>query len=251
MKLSLKLKLKNFAKKISNRRSLRNHQSHQKRRWLIGLCMIMAILVSFNLLFSCPKPIAGLFPPQPGEPTKTLYIVRQAWHTGLAWSQQDLPQMGPEAWRDAPYIEIGWGDRRFYYDSDFSVNSVLQAIFIPTTSVMHVVGFAEPPKEFFHYTDVWELELSERGFKNLFKFVQQTYAGFDGGAGVTGRSPLAGKSLYGVGNYYEALPSYSFWQTCNGWTAQALLQAGVPICPKRTLLVRDVVAQLRRFFVPN
>jgi uncharacterized protein (TIGR02117 family) len=222
-----------------------------KRKWLKGLSLILLILIGFNLLFPCPKPIAGLFPPQPGEPTRTLYIVRQAWHTGLSWSQTGLPAMGPEQWRNAPYVEIGWGDRRFYYHSDFSIPSVLQAVLMPTPSVMHVVGFAEPPKKYFHYTDVWELELSEQGFQNLFEFVRQTYKMVDRGNGVEERSPLPGKSLYGVGNYYEALPNYGFWRTCNGWTAQALLRAGVPICPRRTLLVRDVISQLNKFFAKS
>jgi uncharacterized protein (TIGR02117 family) len=215
----------------------------QRKRAIIALCLgLVSILAAIFLPF-CPTTPTGLFPPQAGTPTHAVYIIQHDWHTGLAWSQKGLVPIGPEGWRNAPYVEVGWGDRDFYYAGDRSIITMFKAFFLPTPSAMHVVGFGESPEAYFKKDkSVWRLDLSEPGFLSLIGYVGETFSKNAKGDRLP---PLPGSGQYGVSNFYAAVPQYGFWLTCNAWTANALNAAGVSACPSRVLLPFHLIDRLR------
>ncbi|WP_271253555.1 DUF2459 domain-containing protein [Pseudanabaena sp. Chao 1811] len=206
---------------------------------LLGVLLGIAVAIASYFLY-CPSPVAGLFPPPPNTKTRTIYFVQHDWHSGLAWAQQDKENFGAEAWKDAPFVEVGWGDRQFYFAGDQSIPSMLRAVFIPSDSVMHVASFVESPEQFFKFP-VFKIELSEVGFQNLFAYVKQTFAVNETGD----RLAAIGKGQYGVSNFYAAVPRYFSLFNCNTWAAEALRQAGVSICPNRALLAKNLAEQLK------
>lgn len=214
----------------------------RKRKCAIALCLgLVSILAAIFLPF-CPTPPLGLFPPQAGKPTRSVYIIQHDWHTGLAWSQRGLVPIGPEKWRDAPYVEVGWGDRDFYYAGDRSIITMFKAFFLPTPSAIHVVGLGESPETYFKDKSIWRLDLSEPGFLSLILYVDDTFSKNAKGDRLP---PLPGSGQYGIGNFYAAVPQYGFWLTCNAWTANALNAAGVSACPSRILLPFHLIDRIR------
>jgi len=206
---------------------------------LLGVLLGIAVAIASYFLY-CPSPVAGLFPPNPNTKTRTIYFVQHDWHSGLAWAQRDKENFGAEAWKDAPFVEVGWGDRQFYFAGDQSIPSMLRAVFIPSDSVMHVASFVESPEQFFKFP-VFKIELSEVGFHNLFTYVKQTFSVNETGD----RLAAIGKGQYGVSNFYAAVPRYFSLFNCNTWAAEALRQAGVSICPNRALLAKNLAEQLK------
>jgi hypothetical protein len=77
----------------------------------------------------------------------TLHVVNHGWHSGLVIRRGDIPEgLWPEH-RQAPpgeYLEIGWGERRFYQTRDPSLLQALTAALWPSPSVLHLVGFNGP-----------------------------------------------------------------------------------------------------------
>ncbi len=215
-----------------------------RRKWVIAICLGLLSIVAAIFLTPCPQPQSGLFPPRPGTPTRAVYVIQHDWHTGLAWSQQGQIPLGPEAWRQAPYIEVGWGDRDFYYAGDKSIPAMFRAFFLPTPSVLHVVGFSDPPAQYFKQSQILQLDLSRPGFSSFFNYIQATFSRDLKGDRLP---PLPGSGQYGVSNFYAAVPQYGFWLTCNAWTAKALNAAGVPACPSRILLPPHLIDQVRNF----
>ncbi len=205
---------------------------------LLGVLLGIAVAIASYFLY-CPSPVAGLFPPL-NTKTRTIYFVQHDWHSGLAWAQRDQENFGAEAWKDAPFVEVGWGDRQFYFAGDQSIPSMLRAVFIPSDSVMHVVSFVEPPEQFFKFP-VLKIELSELGFQNLLTYVKQTFAVNETGD----RLAAIGKGQYGVSNFYAAVPRYFSLFNCNTWAAEALRQAGVSTCPNRALFAKNLGDQLK------
>ena len=203
---------------------------------LLGICVAIA-----SYFLYCPSPTEGLFPPTPNTKTRTIYYVQHDWHSGLAWSQQGLEAFGVESWQDAPYIEVGWGDRQFYFAGDKSILSILRAAFIPSPSVIHVVSLAESPEKFFQFP-VIKIELSEAGFQNLFAYVKATFQQNEKGD----RLPAIGKGQYGVSNFYAAVPKYFSAFNCNTWAAEALRTAGISVCPNRAVLAKNLSDQLQQ-----
>ena len=202
---------------------------------LLGICVAIA-----SYFLYCPSPTVGLFPPIPNAKTRTIYFVQHDWHSGLAWKQQGSEAFGVESWQDAPYVEVGWGDRQFYFAGDKSILSILRAAFIPSPSVIHMTSLGEPPDKFFQ-RPVIKIELSEVGFQNLFAYVKATFQQDEKGD----RLPEIGKGQYGVSSFYEAAPKYFSAFNCNTWAAEALRKAGISVCSNRAILAKNLADQLQ------
>lgn len=182
----------------------------------------------------------GLFPPTPNAKTRTIYLVQHDWHSGLAWAQRSSENFGVKEWKDAPYVEVGWGDRQFYFAGDKSIISLIRAAFVPSESAIHVVSFAEPPEKFFQFP-VFKIEVSELGFQNLFAYVKNTFAQDENGD----RLPAIGNGQYGTSSFYAAVPKYFSAFNCNTWAAEALRKAGISVCPNRAFFAKDLAEQIQ------
>ncbi|MBD2187508.1 DUF2459 domain-containing protein [Pseudanabaena mucicola] len=213
-----------------------------RKHWLIiifGIFLGLAMAIASYFLY-CPNQILVLDPSsKSNSKNRVVYFVQHDWHSGLAWQQQQGEKFGAEAWKDAPYVEVGWGDRQFYYANDQSILSMLRAVFIPSDSVIHVASLAVSPAQFFQ-VPVLPMTLSEVGFQNLFNYVKNTFA-VDGNGD---RLAAIGQGQYVISNFYAAVPRYFGLFNCNTWAAEALRQAGVAVCPNRALMAKDLGKQL-------
>ena len=129
-----------------------------------------AILSMSLLLVACASPPPGLFPPEPGEPATSIYLVSHGWHAGIVVRRADIP---PGIWpqhRDIPdseYLEVGWGDKDYYMTPQPGLWITLKAGLLPSASVLHVVGFDGPVTRYFSRSEVIRIDLSRAGFERL------------------------------------------------------------------------------------
>jgi len=205
---------------------------------------LLAIAVSLSA-GGCIRPVKGLFPPPPLEPTVPVHVVSHGWHTGLVIDRADVP---PDLWPEqhdfaqSRHLEIGWGDEGFYRAQEITPGLALRAMFLPTPSVMHVVGFDEPVEGYFQQSKIYRVELGEPAFRQLCRFVADTYDHDSGGQAI----PL-GPGIYGNSRFYRAKGNYYFPKTCNIWTARALRTAGCPIDTWTTVSAGRVIDQVDDF----
>lgn len=139
------------------------------------------------------------------------------------------------------YVEVGWGDEGFYRARKITPAITLRAIFLPTPGVLHVVGFSGPVDEYFPASEVLPVELSEDGFRELCRFIHDTYQRDEHGEAVR-----LGTGIYGDSAFYRSKGKYYFPNTCNVWTARAVRRAGVPIRPAGSITAGGVLRQARR-----
>jgi len=119
----------------------------------------------------------------------------------------------------------------------------MKALFWPTASVLHVAGFDWPVEQYFRGYDIFEIELSDSGFRNLCAFMNRAYARDQQGQII----PL-GEGLYGKNSrFYKATGKYFMTKTCNNWAAIALRQAGCPITPFYACTAANLRHQLNKF----
>lgn len=162
-----------------------------------------------------------------GTASVVIYLVAHEEHTGIAVPRAKIPaELWPES-RDFPradFLEVGWGDRDYYQGRDQGVGGTLSAAFVPTPSVLHVVGVRGPPARYFRASEVVELTLSREGFERLIRYVHDAYE-------RAGAAPVAsvGPGLYGDSRFYPGRESFHIFRTCNVWTARGLRAAGLPI----------------------
>jgi uncharacterized protein (TIGR02117 family) len=204
----------------------------------------LAFLALAALGPGCAGPIQGLYPPRPGEPAVSVYVLSHGWHTGIAVRRADVPAgLWPEHrdFEGSEFIEVGWGDRDFYQAPEGTSGLALRAAVWSRSSVLHVVGFNGAVRRAFPASDVVELGVSARGLERLSAFIADAYSR-DG----AGRAMPLGPGQAPVSRFYLARETYYLWRTCNTWTARALRAAGVPITPLYAITAGNVMYQVRR-----
>lgn len=202
----------------------------------------LAILVL--LLAACAGPIKGLYPPEPGEPTRQIHVINLGWHTDIALRRADISKNSwPEIqdFPDVDYLEVGWGDWDFYQAPKTRSGLALKAALLPTRSVLHVVGFNTSVQNYFPNSGIIEITLSEEGFERLSRFIAQSYAGEN-----TDTTAPLGPGHYPNSRFYPARGTFHLFNNCNTWVARALRSAGCPITPIYAITAGNVMYQARR-----
>jgi uncharacterized protein (TIGR02117 family) len=205
-----------------------------------GSVLTVAVLISV-LLVACTAPPKGLFPPEPSQPYKTIYLVSHGWHAGIVVRRTDIPfGVWPQHndFPQAQYLEVGWGDKDYYMTPQPHMGITLKAGLLPTASVLHIVGFNGSVTRNFPHSEVIKIDLSTTGFARLCTYLANSYA-----EDAAGHSQPLGPSLYGDGRFYRSRETYHAFNTCNVWTARALRAAGCPITPAFTLTVDTLMVR--------
>jgi uncharacterized protein (TIGR02117 family) len=125
----------------------------------------------------------------------------------------------------ARYIAVGWGSRGFYVETptwaDLKVATLLQALFTPSESVLHVeyLGEVTPGPA------IQEILVTREQYRELASFVESTIGETD----KNGAAVLATEISYGdYDRFYLSRGRYHMFNTCNQWTGRGLARAGVP-----------------------
>ena len=150
----------------------------------------------------------------PCEPTRTLYVVSHGWHSGIVVERGDLvsrlPMLGIGK---EGYVEVGWGEERFYQARETTLGMKLRATLWPNASVLQVVPFVGPPSRYFVSSTVAEVRTDDAGYAAALEFIAATF-----------KPDLqrVGPSLYGEGWFYRAEGSFHLFNNCNTWVGSVL-----------------------------
>lgn len=200
------------------------------------------ILVAVAWLFGQSDP-ARAQEPVPEDTSAHVYIVSHGWHVGVAIPREQLePGQWPEVeeFPDANYLEVGWGDAGYYPHPDPGLWRAIRAALWPTPSVLHVVGFREPVREFFPWSEIIRINVSPAGLDSLVAYIRSFYARDE-----QGETETVAPSLYGKGLFYRAEGSYHLFNNSNTWAARALRAAGKRVSVCRSLTSGGVLRQAR------
>jgi len=166
-------------------------------------------------------------------------------HTGISLPASKLNESIPalsKRFGDVRYYEIGWGDAGFYQAKKITSRLSFRAIFWPTETVMHVVGFNEEPASLFPYSQTHELLVTDQSLEGMIQFIASSFERDSEGEVISKRH-----GIYGESQFYEAEGSYFLFNTCNKWTAKALrsggLDIGVPFKITSGAVMRDLKKQ--------
>lgn len=121
------------------------------------------------------------------------------------------------------YISMGWGDKGFFLETptwgDLKASTAIEAIFLPSSTAMHVQYFNHAPAE----SEQCYLErISGSRYKSLVLYIQGSFL-LDHNKAIH----IPGGSYWGTDQFYEAKGDYHLFNTCNSWTNGALKMAGI------------------------
>ena len=205
---------------------------------LRSICLFLAGIA----LGACASPAPNPVETQDAGPRIAVYLVAHDKHSGIAVRRADIPAgLWPEI-RDFPkadYLEVGWGDRDYYYGRNQSLWDALRAAFGSNNpSVLHVVGVRGTLTENFPVSEIIEVRVSRDGFDRLVRYIHDAYD--RAGAPV---AAALGPGLYGDSRFYPGRETFSLQRTCNVWTARGLRDAGLPI--EDSITMEGLMAQAR------
>lgn len=201
------------------------------------------ILIAVALTSGCTVQSNALFPPKNDEPTKIIYLVNHGWHAGIILKCIDIPDNGwPKlpAFAGVEYLEIGWGDKDYYTTPEPGLSVAVKAALLPTSSVLHLVGFHGSPANYFPHSEIIRIELSSTGFDHMILHISKSFTRDEAGQVI----PLE-SGRYGKSRFYASDEIYHLCKTCNTWTAGTLQAAGCPV--GSSLTVNGLVSQARGF----
>lgn len=203
-----------------------------------------SVLLFFLLLSSCktlPRAIRSDSATS-GVRESRIYVASHGWHTGIILEPENLNHLMPslaKRFPDCDYYELGWGDAGFYQAEKITVKITLNAVFLPSETVVHVVGFKGDPADVFPNSEIRDVSLSGEGMRSLSAFVQSSFACDD-----TGKLKMLGSGLYGDSQFYEGQGRYHLFNGCNKWTAKALCSGGLEIDPRFKLSAASVMNEM-------
>ena len=179
------------------------------------------------------------------------YVCGHGWHTGIvvpraaaatsgAWpagvAEQDFAACG--------WLELGWGDRKFYMAKHPGVALAVGAALVPGQSVLHVVGLRGSPARAYRQGALVRVPCTDAELGALNRTLGATFA-----RDAAGQAPSLGPGLYGFkSGFYAARGRYWIGNTCNSWTLRMVRAGGLPtrVGPRGTLQAGAVLAQTRR-----
>lgn len=197
------------------------------------------------LLAGCAANDSCYEPATSAQSLHSIYVVKRAWHTGVAVAAADWPNRQWPVLADFPdstYLEFGWGDARFYQAEQETFWLGVRAAFFSTSSAIHVIGFQQPTPQALQADEVIEVRLSAEGLRQLTESIEQEFAQAE---------PVpAGVSLNVTprpNEFYSARRRFFFPRMCNWWTAKRLNEAGCPVAAWSVISANRVIREARGF----
>jgi len=173
-----------------------------------------------------------------------IYVVRQGLHTGFivpsSTIQSRLPQLS-DRFSNTPYIEFGWGDKRYYQAEEITSGLTMRAIFWPTESVVKAVAIPQRPDIHFAENELETLCLDSEHYSLLIGFIEQSFYQDDSGNIIESKDG-AEEDI----QFYKGEGHYYLMNTCNNWTARGLKSAGLDISPAFKQTAGSVMGFLSR-----
>ncbi|GHB69000.1 membrane protein [Psychrosphaera saromensis] len=195
-------------------------------RYLTALFVIVFLSVVISTCSTEPNVIES---PEAysGLGDNQVYVVSHGWHTSLIVptinATAELPELAVRFPRSS-YIEFGWGDKGFYQAKEITAGLALQAMLMPTDSVVHVVGINKEVAKFFPESDIELLLLTDDEIALLMQFISASFARDSQDSLISTQL-----GLYGDSQFYQGVGNYYLMNTCNKWTAKGLKSFGMDI----------------------
>lgn len=201
------------------------------------LVAVVGVSVGCGSASDVPRPAA------PGDSASVIYVVEHGWHAGIVVGSDAASAAQWPVAADFPaarYLEVGWGEARYYPADDPGLGAMLRAGLWPTASVLHVAAFQRPPSEVFPRREIIRIAVSDEGRSALMTWIIGMHA-----RDSTGQVIPAGPGLYSRSRFYKAKPRYHAFSNCNTWAAKALREVGCTMAPSRALTVGALMRQAR------
>lgn len=175
-----------------------------------------------------------------------IYLVKVNWHTGLMipvndFTKKILPVLS--YFDGFKYVDIGWGDAEFYQSPGFNICLAVNAILVPTPTVIRIDGYKFPIERVIEWREfAIQFVLTKERFLRMADFINQSFK-YDDYKEVIISLRDKEKPII----FFKSVHYYFFMRTCNTWAAEAIQSTGVEIDTFGLVTAGQLYSKLSRF----
>lgn len=195
---------------------------------LAALLLVLALYTAAALLLGALPRNSGFVETHDGVPvyvrTNGVHaeLILPTRHATIDWSSEFPVRHMKSLAAPTEWISFGWGDRGFMLTTptwaDLRPGTALVALTGLGEGVMHV-EYVETPQAY----KARRVKLSPEEYARLVAAIRESFVRDADGAVRQVDAP----GYFNYDAFYEAVPRYTFWYTCNEWTRRMLAAAGV------------------------
>jgi uncharacterized protein (TIGR02117 family) len=149
-------------------------------------------------------------------------IVVPTQAAGVDWSVDHPPQHFRRVAAPLPWVAFGWGDRDFYLSTPTWRELRFRTAFVALSGLgqgaMHVEYLARPEA----YASQ-RVRVSAAQYDKLVAYLRGSFRRDEQGRPIRIDAP----GYFDTDAFYEAIPVYIFWFTCNDWVRRGLIESGL------------------------
>lgn len=176
----------------------------------------------------------------------SIYLVKANWHTGLMipvndFTKKILPVLS--YFEGFEYVDIGWGDAEFYQSPGFNICLAVNAILVPTPSVIRIDGYKFPIERVIEWREfAIQFILTKEMFLRMADFINQSFKYDDYKEVIISLRDKERPIIF-----FKSVHYYFFMRTCNTWAAEAIQSTGVEIDTFGLVTAGQLYSKLGRF----
>jgi uncharacterized protein (TIGR02117 family) len=195
----------------------------------IGILLSLIIIYFFAAVVGMLIPVIPDTPPIENE--VEIFVHSNGLHADLV-----IPKKHPvHDWEDflhtlhyetrnMSYVAFGWGEKNFYLNtptmSDLTFPTLVKALFVPSTSAMHVDFYYRKPSP--ERDNVKKIIISEKMYRELVDYILDSFQLEDDEPHLFDHP-----GYYEYDQFYAAKGKYHALWTCNNWTNEGLKKIGI------------------------
>jgi len=200
--------------------------------------------IIFLILVFGPSPANGQNEAGKEDGNTSVFVVQRAWHTGIIFKTSGIEASNwPElpAYRHKKYVDVSWGDEKFYQAEGRPFLLAARAVLWPTQSVLRVFPFDLSPRSSYgENARIIEIPVSNDQLNKLAGFIADSYQRSKSG------SPQPSTAYGESRHFFLATRKYHLFRTCNTWVALGFKEAGFDIRSCCVLNANQLFRQLEK-----
>ncbi|MDG5799901.1 DUF2459 domain-containing protein [Marinilabiliaceae bacterium ANBcel2] len=174
----------------------------------------------------------------------TVYVVQRAWHTGLIFYIEDIcDNIFPEikTYNDYKYIDVGWGDKKFFMSDGRPFFIGARAVLWPTQGVIQLYPFTiSPERSYGPNARIKEIKVTKSQLDKLTSFVSNSLKRDNN------NTIIAADEESVQSRFFLSKPRYHLFNNCNTYMAKAFKKAGFDIRSFFVLNANQLFRQLEK-----
>jgi uncharacterized protein (TIGR02117 family) len=193
----------------------------------LRLFIVVTLLLIICLTFAATQPDTSGQKSSAAPTIKEFFVLQAGWHTGIVLRTRDVsPHDWPEIehYLQHKWVDIGWGDERFYQHPGNPPLLAAKAILTPTSGALQVTGFEIYPLMLYNAESrLRRIEANGKQYELLCRAISNSFE----------RDPegnlIASAFSTNTGNFFRARGKYHLFNTCNTWVVKCLKEAGYDV----------------------